>query len=358
MPLRLAAAVRSVKESVYHAGAGRGAIVMEQRVMGRTGLRVGVLGFGCGDVGGLIVRGTPAERERAVMHAWEAGTNYFDTASSYGSGESEKNLGATLRALGLRPYVGTKFRVDPAEKDLAGAVTRSLEASLSRLGMERVDLLQLHNLISDDGAPGGRGLPVRRVLEEIVPALGALRKAGKIGFAGITALGDTACVLRVIDSGAIDTAQVCLNLLNPSAAVAVPSGFPAQDFRQLLDHTRRQNVGVINIRILAAGALSGTADRHAIAMPKVDPIASGPDYATDVARARRLQPVVDKGYAADLMEASIRFSLSSDAVSTLLVGYSTFEHLQKALAAVARGPLPPPALALLGELWGGFAGGA
>jgi aryl-alcohol dehydrogenase-like predicted oxidoreductase len=331
---------------------------MEQRALGRTGLRVSALGFGCGDVGGLIVRGTPAERARAVTRAIEAGINYFDTASSYGSGESERNLGHTLRAVGARPYVGTKFRVEPAEADLGAAVVRSLEASLARLGMERVDLLQLHNLIvRDDGAPApGRGLPARRVIDEIVPALAALRRQGKIGFAGITALGDTAAVHQVIDAGVIDTAQVCLNLLNPSAAVAVPAGFPAQDFGRLLDRTRARGVGVMNIRVLAAGALSGTAQRHALAMPQVAPIASGADYAADVEHARRLRPVVDKGYAEDLMEASIRFALSSDAVSTVLVGYSTLEHLERAITVVERGPLPAPALALLSSLWAGLAG--
>lgn len=330
---------------------------MELRVLGRTGLRVSALGFGCGDVGGLIVRGTPAERERAVARAHAAGINYFDTASSYGSGESERNLGLTLKALGLRPNVGTKFRVDPAERDTAGAVIRSLEASLQRLGMERVDLLQLHNLIvREDGAPApGRGLPARRVLDEVVPALAALRRQGKIRFAGITALGDTAALHEVLDAGVIDTAQVCLNLLNPSAAVAVPAGFPAQDFGRLLDRARQRGVGAINIRVLAGGALSGSVERHALAMPSVAPIASGADYAADVELARRLRPIVDKGYAEDLMEASIRFALASDAISTVLVGYSTFEHLERAIAVVERGPLPPAALDLLNGLWAGFA---
>src|SRR6266850_2596970 len=120
---------------------------MEQRTLGRTGLKVGVLGFGCGDVGGLIVRGTVAERERAVSRALEAGTNYFDTAASYGNGESERNLGATLRALGVRPYVGTKVRVPPEATDTAAAIVRGVDASLQRLGMEGVDLIQLHNPI-------------------------------------------------------------------------------------------------------------------------------------------------------------------------------------------------------------------
>jgi aryl-alcohol dehydrogenase-like predicted oxidoreductase len=329
---------------------------MEQRTLGRTGLRVSALGFGCGDVGGLIVRGAPAERERAVARAFEAGINYFDTASSYGSGESERNLGRALKAVGIRPYVGTKFRLEPAEKDLGAAIGRSLQASLERLGMERVDLFQLHNLIvRDDGAPApGRGLTVRRVLDEVMPALGALRKQEKIGAAGITALGDTASVHAVIDAGVVDTAQVCLNLLNPSAASAVPTGFPAQDFGRLLDRARQRGVGVINIRVLAAGALSESLDRHAIAMPSVAPIASGADYAADVEQARRLRPVVDKGYAEDLMEASIRFALANEPVSTVLVGYSTMEHLERAITVVNRGPLPAAALDLLRGVWAGM----
>src|SRR5688572_13231712 len=250
-------------------------IAMEQRTLGRTGLRVSALGFGCGDVGGLIVRGTPAERERAVARAHEAGINYFDTAASYGNGESEKNLGVTLRALKLRPIVGTKFRLDPAERDTAGAIGRALDASLQRLGMDGVDLLQLHNLIvREDGAPApGRGLTAARVLDEVVPALDGLRRQGKIRFAGITALGDTAAVLKVIDAGVLDTAQVCLNLLNPSAALPVPAGFPSQDFQQLAERARQRGVGVINIRVLAGGALSGVTERHALAMPSVAPIA-------------------------------------------------------------------------------------
>ena len=62
---------------------------MERRALGRTGIEVSALGFGCGDVGGLIVRGEPAERVRAVARAVELGVNYFDTATSYGSGISE-----------------------------------------------------------------------------------------------------------------------------------------------------------------------------------------------------------------------------------------------------------------------------
>jgi aryl-alcohol dehydrogenase-like predicted oxidoreductase len=323
---------------------------MDYRPLGRTGLRVSVLGFGCGDVGGLIVRGTPAERERAVARAVELGINYFDTAAAYGSGRSEEHLGQVLRSLRPEVYVGTKFRLEPADlADVRGAVARCLEASLRRLQLERVDLFQLHNRI--EATSDGRSIPTATVLEDVVAALQRLREQGKIRFFGITALGETDALHRVLRAGALDTAQVCYNLLNPSAGMSVPPGFPAQDFRRMLDPARDHGVGVIVIRVLAAGALSGTTDRHALAMPTVEPIASGPDYASDVARARRLEGIVRDGHAGSLVEAALRFPLGSDAVSTVLLGYSTLEHLEYAAASMARGPLAPAALDCLGAAW-------
>src|SRR3989304_2000666 len=116
---------------------------MEHRELGRTGLAVSLLGFGCGDGGGLLAVG-----ERAVARAVELGVNYFDTAPLYGDGRSEEHLGQVLRALRPAVYVGTKVRLAPAELgNVPGAIARSLEASLRRLGLERVDLLQLHNAI-------------------------------------------------------------------------------------------------------------------------------------------------------------------------------------------------------------------
>jgi aryl-alcohol dehydrogenase-like predicted oxidoreductase len=323
---------------------------MQSRSLGKTGLTVSTLGFGCGNVGGLIIRGTPAERERAVARAMELGVNYFDTAPSYGDGESERNLGQVLKALKARVQVGTKFRLDPHElHDIPGAVARSLDQSLKRLAMERVDLFQLHNRI--ESARGAGALSLGDVLNEVVPAVQKLRQQGKVGFCGITALGETRALHQAIDSGTIDTAQVCYNLLNPSAGIAVPSGFPAQDFGGLLNRTRERRMGVIVIRVLAAGALSGVEARHPVAVPSVDPIATAPDYRTDVTRAQRLGALVREGHAGNLIEASIRLAVSSDAVSTVLVGYSSLEHLEAAAAAVNRGPLPPATLQRLGALW-------
>jgi len=322
---------------------------MDYRELGRTGLRVSALGFGCGNVGGLMIRGTPAERERAVARAVELGINYFDTAPSYGDGQSERNLGAAIRAVRPPGYVGTKFRLDPADMgDVRGAVARSLESSLGRLGLERVDLLQLHNPIATQRS--ARALGVKDVIGEVIPALEALQAQGKTRFWGITALGDTGALHQVL-AAPLYTAQVCYNLLNPSAGAEVPPRFPAQDFGRLLDRAKERGVGAIIIRVLAAGALSGEASRHPVAVPTVEPIATGPDYASDVERARALRALVDEGHAASLVEASLRFPLGSEAVSTVLLGYSSLAHLEQAAAAVAKGPLTAAARARLSALW-------
>src|SRR5262249_35023415 len=119
--------------------------IVNYRTLGKTGLRVSALGFGCGNVGGLMVRGAPAERERAVARALELGINYFATAPSYGQGLSEQNLGLALKALRVTPQVGTKFNLSEDDlRDVPAAVARSLETSLRRLGLDRVDLLQCH----------------------------------------------------------------------------------------------------------------------------------------------------------------------------------------------------------------------
>jgi aryl-alcohol dehydrogenase-like predicted oxidoreductase len=326
---------------------------MERRVLGRTGLEVSVLGFGCGDVGGLMPRGAPAERERAVARALELGINYFDTAPSYGDGLSERHLGQALRALGATPYVGTKVRLTPADLgDVRGAIARSLEASLRRLGLERVDLLQLHNPIATTRREGR--LAAADVLGEVVDGLETLGRAGKLRFFGITAIGETPALRHVVESGRIDTAQVCYNILNPSAGVPLPPGFPAHDFGGLLDHCQGRSVGAIVIRVLAGGALSGASARHPLGASRVAPIATGPDYEADVARARRLQPLIDAGHAQSFVEAALRFAVSHAAVSTVLVGYSSLEQLETAAAAVTRGPLPKAGLGQLPALWDAF----
>lgn len=330
---------------------------MELRVFGRTGMRLSVLGFGCGAVGGLMVRGDPADQERTVARALAAGVNYFDTAVQYGDGESEKNLGRVLQK--LKPdgaVVGTKVRLPPDDFGrIAEAVTVSLEKSLARLRLDRVDIFHLHNSVTGTGDTSG-ALSVRQVLDEVVPAFERLRREGKVRFLGLTAVGDTAALHQVIDSRAFDSAQVVYNILNPSAADALPRSYPAQDYGRLFDHTRAAGVGVVGIRVLAGGALSGSAERHPIASPAPEPIGSAMSYDADIDRARRLIPLVEEGFAGSLTEAATRFALSHPAMGTILVGMATPQQFEDALAAVQKGPLPQAALDRLSALRETFSG--
>ena len=331
---------------------------MEMRIFGRSGMKVSVLGFGCGAVGGLMVRGDPLDQERTIARAIAAGVNYFDTAVQYGNGESEKNLGRILQR--LKPanvVVGTKVRVPSRDFGrIADAVAKSLEGSLARLRLDRVDIFHLHNAITETG--GGEAHSIRQVLDEVVSVFERLRQQGKIRLLGLTAIGETAALHQVIDARVFDSAQVVYNMLNPSAAVALPLNYPAQDYGRLFNHTRAAGVGVVGIRVLAGGALSGSAQRHPIASPPPEPIGSAMNYNADVERARRLMPLVEEGLAASLTEAATRFALSHPAIGTILVGMATLQQFEQALAAVQKGPLPLTALDRLTALQQGFTGEA
>ena len=322
---------------------------METRIFGRTGMQTSLLGFGCGAVGGLMVRGGPADQERTIAEALDAGINYFDTAPLYGNGESERNLGRIFKALEPKnAIVGTKVRLRSSDlANIAAAVAASLDASLERLGMDRVDILHLHNTITSTG--GGETIAAQQVLDDVVPALEAQRRSGKIGFLGVTAIGDTAALHQVIDSGAFDSAQVVYNMLNPSAAgpATMKQG---QDYGALLQHTRAAGTGVVAIRVLAGGALSGSVDRHPIAGSPPAPIGSAASYALDVEQARQLLPLVEEGYAENLAEAAVRFAIVHAGVGTILVGMATPDQFRQALAAVRKGPLSQAALDRLAEL--------
>lgn len=329
---------------------------MDIRVFGRSGLRMSILGFGCGAVGGLMVRGDPEDQERAIAQALDNGVNYFDTAVQYGNGESEKNLGRIL--VKLKPanvFIGTKVRIPSSEFGQIGDfVNKSLEGSLRRLGMERVDIFHLHNEITV--AERGESLSIKQVLDEVAPAFDNLRRRGLVRFLGITAIGDTPALGQAIDSQVFDSAQICYNMLNPSASGTLPRNYPAQDYGQIFDRTRAAGVGVVGIRVLAGGALTGSAERHPIAGPPPQPIGSSNSYATDLMRAQQLMPLVTEGFAESLSEAAIRFAASHPAIGTILVGMATPQQFEGALAAVQKGPLPKAALDLLATLQQVFAG--
>ena len=328
---------------------------MDYRPLGNTGLNVSEISFGCGNVGGLMIRGDHRQQVEAVARAMELGINYFDTAPSYGDGQSETNLGRVLKELSADVYVGTKFRVTTHEPGrIKGNVIASVDESLSRMQREQVDLMQMHNHVAAT-AEGGSVTP-EEALDEVVDALRELRDQGKIRFFGMTAVGETVPLHRIIESGMLNSVQSVYNLVNPSAGTSVPSGFDMPDYGNLIGLASANGMGVLVIRVLAAGALSGAATRHPVAVPTVAPIGSSRDYSQDQARADGFRYLEQEGYVGSLVEASLRFVLGNTGVSSVLVGYSSLEHLEQAVEYAAKGSLPAEAMARLPEVWAGFTG--
>ena len=326
---------------------------MEYRQLGKTGLRISEIGFGCGNVGGLIIRGDHDTRIQAVQRAMDLGISYFDTAASYGAGVSEEHLGEALEELDAHVTVATKFTV-PAEglSDIKGAVLRSLEASLKRLRRDRVDVLQLHNRVGADRG-GDRGLLVEDVLGAggVADAMDEARSQGLIGFMGFSALGDTGALHDLVASGRFDLLQSYYNILNPSAGQAVPTGFAAQDFDRLIEKASRQGMGVAVIRVMAAGALGGDEARQGLASPGPGGLLSpGSPYDEDTRRAEALRSSIGDTQES-LPGLAIRFGLMNPAVSTVLVGMSNPQQIETAVACSGQGPLPPRVMDRLPALW-------
>lgn len=323
---------------------------MNYNVLGRTGLKISALGFGCGNMGGLIVRGDRKTILKVLARAIELGINYFDTAAQYGDGKSEINLGIALKELRADVHVGTKIKLTPKDLDhIPESVEERIDSSLKRIGRESVDLIQLHNLISLYRKPEAAQVSVAE-MGPISEAFNRMKKKGKMRFWGITGLGETKAVLQVIDSGLADTVQACYNLINPTAGRAAPRDFPYQDFQQLIDRAVSNKMGVLAIRILAGGALSGHISRHPLAGQPVTPIASS-NYEDDVEKSIFFRFFVEKGVTSNLVEAAIRFTISKAGISTALLGISDLEQLESAVAYVNQGPLPEDAFDLLNAFY-------
>jgi L-galactose dehydrogenase/L-glyceraldehyde 3-phosphate reductase len=319
---------------------------MRYRPFGRTGLQVSELVFGGGWVGGILIHQDDATKRAAIDRALEAGINWIDTAPSYGDGRSEQALGWLLQDVAEKPYLSTKVRLDLGRLDaMAGQVERSLEQSLERLRCDSVELFQLHNPIGPQTS--GERIGVDQVLGEggVADVLDRLREEGLTRFTGITAIGETGAVRKVIASGRFDSAQVYYNMLNPSAGQDMPPAWQGQDFRGLIATCKEHGVAVMNIRVLAAGVLASE-ERHgreAVIMPEAD-------LPSEERRARAVVRRLGERYGTRAQSA-IRFALANPDIACVVVGLAELGHLEEALAAAEMGPLPDDALAALREVY-------
>ncbi len=320
---------------------------MRYRPFGSTGLEVSELVFGGGAVGGLLIDAEEETRREAIDRAIAGGINWIDTAASYGQGRSEEALGRLL-AGHEAVHVSTKFSIDTRRlTEIAGQIEASLTASLERLDRSSVTLLQLHNQLGAETQ--GRMLAADEVLKPggVLDTLERLREQGLIRHFGITALGETPSILRVIGSGRIASAQVYHNLLNPSAARAVPASWPVYDFGGVLDACARHGVAAMNIRVFSAGVIATD-----VRTGKERPLTPGDTVESETQKARAVFEALGENYGSRAQTA-IRFALAEPRLACVVFGLAEMSHLEEALAAEAAGPLPSEALDQLQAVYAG-----
>lgn len=316
---------------------------MNYRTLGRTGLRVSEVGFGCGRTGGILLEGSMEERRLAVRKALDGGINWFDTAEAYGS---EPALGELLAEVEETPFVSTKVTLDPAEPDLAGQAVRHLDGCLERLGMESVTVAQVHNRI-DPTADDPRAVTPEQVLAAggIAEGLERAKADGRCRAVGFTALGDVPSLIEVIGSGRFDTAQVFYNMINPSAARAMPAAWTGQDLHGIIDACKAQDMGMLGIRVLDAGVIAADVSGRRVSM-----MTKETDKETEIRKAAAVLEVLGDGYGTRA-QLGLRFALSCADLSLALVGIGAPAHVDEALGASEMGPLPAEALARLEALY-------
>ena len=322
---------------------------MRKSFLGRTGLAISELAFGGGVTGGILISPDEAIRHDALQRAVASGINWIDTAAIYGDGASEETIGRHLRALTPRPHVSTKVRLEADDMhDVAGTIERGLERSLRRLQSESLTLFQLHNHLGH-GVGERLALPPEQVLRRggVADTFDRLKEQGLIRASGMTAAGDTAACLEVINSGRFDAAQIYYNAINPSAAWArVPPGWRGgQDFCGLMAACIDHDMGILNIRVWAGGVLANPEPPQRLFV-----MTSGTDMANEIRCAAAVRSALGAGYGSPA-QAALRFVLANRDFATRVIGITEIAQLDSALAAVAQGPLPTAAVSKLEALW-------
>ncbi len=302
---------------------------MKTRVFGRTGRVVSEVGLGTWQLGANWGNVTEDTAMATLRAAYEAGTTFFDTADVYGSGRSETFIGRFLKETRAPVYVATKFgRSSPPGwpgNFTRAAVREHTEASLKRLGVETVDLTQLHCLPLDVMRRG-----------EIFEWLRELKREGKIRDFGAS-----------VES--MEEALVCTQVDGLASLQIIFNIFRQKPIHTLFAEAKKQHVALIVRLPLASGLLGGkmTAGQTFPANDhrnfnadgqqfNVGETFAGLPFEKGVALADALKPLVPAGQT--LADFALRWCLDFDAVSVLIPGAKS---PTQALANLRCSSLPP-----------------
>jgi aryl-alcohol dehydrogenase-like predicted oxidoreductase len=290
---------------------------MKYRTLGRTGIEISEIGYGAWGIGGIQwTGGDDKEAINALNLAIDQGLNFIDTALAYGEGHSERLVGEVVRSRKEQIYIATKIppkngqwpaRAVPLEDVFTyDYIIECTEQSLRNLGVDTIDIQQLH--VWHDNWAGE---------SQWVDALMKLREQSKIRFFGLS-INDYQPwnAMIALRQGHIDTVQVIYNI------------FEQAPQNQLFPLCQELNIGVIARVPFDEGGLTGAI--------KPDTIFPETDFRTWFFRGDRKQKVYNRverlklllgAEAENLAELALRFTLSHDAVSTVIPGMRTIKHV-------------------------------
>ena len=311
---------------------------MIYRTLGRTGLRVSILGMGTGgpNVLGQTLGRDESEMKALLHRAFDLGINLFDTAREYL--DSEVILGRALEDLPRADVVvSTKFAAVLAVDSgvvikSAAEVVETVEESLSRLRLPEIDVVMVGGLLTPENAAA--------VLEEQVPALERLRRQGKVRHVGSTEAsssdGAHDWLRHALPADVFDVVMVGHNMLNQSAS------------RNLFPACVDRNVGVMNIYTSRRVMSDSGRLREVVADLAVRGVVSD-----DVASAEEpLGWLIESGEAESLVEAAYRYAAYTEGVSTVMTGTIDPVHLEQNVESVLMGPLSAEAIERLRREFG------
>jgi aryl-alcohol dehydrogenase-like predicted oxidoreductase len=317
---------------------------MEQRTLGKTGFQVSALTLGGGGIGMVWGPTTDEECIETVKAAVASGVNLFDLAPVYGKGKSEEIVGQAWPDLSTKPRIATKVFIMPDErKDLSGAVQRSLEGSLKRLGLSSVAIFQLHNQIEPQDPTAPRRLTLREVVGAggVLEAMQKLKDAKVVKAIGFTGIARHDVVRELFADGRFDTVQLVTNILCSEGEMGARGDAPYRNHLEMVRLAQAAGLGVFGIRPFAAGSLTASIDRS---LPAEHPVVR------DFALAQQHLGFLATDPSSPLSVAAMRYVLSLPGVSTIVTGAKNRTELAETVAAVAAGPLPPATMERIATL--------
>lgn len=296
-------------ETFHSVGAVR---KMKYQPLGKTGMIVSKLSFGASSLGSVFRETNDEESIKVVHHAIKSGINYIDVAPWYGHGKAETVLGKALKEIPREAYyIATKVcRYEPDMQKMfdfsAERTLQSVEESLTRLGLDYIDVIQVHDM---EFAPS-----LDMIISETLPALQKLKDSGKVKFIGITGypLENFRTVLERSKINIDTVLTYCRCSLNDVGLLDYMNFF------------KESGVGVVNASPVSMGLLSNRGP------PSWHP-------AGEIVR-KKCSEAVDycQEQGVDISKLALHFTLGFEEIPTTLVSTASIQNLQKNIDAVSQ----------------------